>query len=171
MSLKTRNVITTALLAAGMLVAMPTIAKTSAPQEIKVKTTVGGYMDWSRVDGTAISDPIQLQYVANGGHGEFKNLKLNTKVTPEMAGKKVSFLLKNDLEIVNQIDQSKIDGFKISVGGVELKTAGNVTVVAEGESGFTGVSKALLVTHSGLTSKPADGRYVGFASIVLEGEA
>ncbi|MEZ8741584.1 CS1 type fimbrial major subunit [Photobacterium swingsii] len=176
MSQLKRNVIAASLAAAGMFaVAAPSVADTSAPQEIKVKATVGSYMDWKRVDGVAWTEAMQLTHVANvtadTPNGNFKDFEVDTIVKPASAGKKVSFTLKDELTLVN--GSQKIENFTISVGGVALEKDNAKVVVAANESGVVGVGKTLKVVQGDAKNIPAltKGKYVGYASIVLEGEA
>ncbi|KMV29237.1 hypothetical protein AB733_19235 [Photobacterium swingsii] len=175
MSQLKRNVIAASLAAAGMFaVAAPSMAAKSAPQEIKVKATVGSYMDWKRVDGVAWTESMQLTHVAKmttgQPNGHFQDFEVDTIVKPASAGKKVSFTLKDELTLVN--NGQEIKDFTISVGGVPLVKNSAKVIVAENESGVVGVGKTLKVTQTASTI-PAlkKGKYVGYASIVLEGEA
>lgn len=175
MSQLKRNVIAASLAAAGMFaVTAPSVAAVSAPQEIKVKATVGSYMDWKRVDGVAWTESMQLTHVAKVGSGKpngyFKDFEVDTIVKPASAGKKVSFTLKDELTLVN--GSQTVTDFTISVGGVALEKDQAKVVVAANESGVVGVGKTLKVTQvaSGLPAL-TKGKYVGYASIVLEGEA
>ncbi|MEZ8096359.1 CS1 type fimbrial major subunit [Photobacterium swingsii] len=177
MSQLKRNVIAASLAAAGMFaVAAPSMATTveSAPQEIKVKATIGSYMDWKRVDGVEWTEAMQLTFVNKRDsvrpHGHFQDLELDTVVKPAKSGEAVRFTLKNNLTLTD--GTSTVSHFRISLGGVELGAQPQV-VVAKNESGVVGVGKKLKVTQeaSQIQTALSDGKYVGHASIVMEGDA
>ncbi|MGF1691822.1 CS1 type fimbrial major subunit [Photobacterium kagoshimensis] len=178
MSQLKRNVIAASLAAAGMFaIAAPSIAAPveSAPQEIKVKATIGSYMDWKRVDGVDWTEAMQLTFVnkkipSTSPHGYFQPLELDTLVKPAKSGEAVRFTLKNNLTLTD--GTTTVSHFIIKLGGVELSATPKV-VVAKNESGVVGVGKKLLVTQeaSQIATALTDGKYVGHASIVMEGDA
>lgn len=175
MSQLKRNIIAASLAAAGMFaVAAPSVAATeSAPTEIKVKATVGSYMDWKRVDGVNWTEAMQLNYIAKKSagypNGMFKDFEIDTIVKPAAQGKAVSFTLKDELMLTD--GTTEIKDFTISVGGIDLEKDQAKVIVAQNESGVVGVGKKLKVTRptSGLPAL-TKGKYVGYASIVLEGQ-